>query len=212
MITVSENSYRVLVGNSVITTVSVSNPTVLVTAGSVMGPPGPPGVDTSSNVYVLGGDGLTGGGQLTDNVTISVDATVLRTGVITVDSVNATVGINALEPRVDLQIRDIGLGTYTANTTTTTPNQIIDSWDASVFRSAKYHIQIYSVSQDAYSISELFLIHHNAEVYLTEYAIINTGNALASFSASIFNGTVRLLCSPTNAINRIQVFRSALKD
>jgi hypothetical protein len=185
---------------------------VLVTAGGVIGPPGPPGVDTTSNVYVLAGDGLSGGGALTSNVTLDVDATVLRTGVITVDSANATVGINALQPRVDLQIRDIGLGTYSANTTVTTPNQIIDTWDAAVFRSAKYHIQIYSISEDEYSISEIFLLHHNGDVYLTEYAIINTGNPLATFSASIFNGTVRLLCTPFNAINDIKVFRSALKD
>lgn len=212
MITINETSYRVLVGNTAVTSVSVSTPAVLVTAGGVIGPPGPPGVDTTSNLYVLAGDGISGGGQLNSNVTVSVDNTVLRTGVIVVDTANAAVGINALLPRVDLQIRDIGLGTYTANTSTTTPNQIIDTWNTSDFRSAKYHIQIYSASEDDYSISEIFLLHHNGEVYLTEYAIINTGNPLAAFSASIFNGTVRLLCSPFNAINDIKVFRSALKD
>lgn len=195
--------------------VSIFSDRIVVTSPAVTGPPGPPGRDAElqlSNTFVLPGDGLSGGGSLSSNVTISVDSSVLRSGTITVDSANSRVGINELAPRVDLQIRDIGLGTYSANTNSTTPNQIIDSWSTSDFRSAKYHIQIYSASEDSYSISELFLLHHASEVYLTEYAIINTGNSLASYSASIFNGTVRLLCTPRNAINSIKVFRSALKD
>lgn len=195
--------------------VSVFSDRIVVTSPAVVGPPGPPGRDADvqiSNTFVLAGDGLSGGGSLSGNVTISVDSSVLRSGTITVDDANSRVGINSLAPRVDLQIRDIGLGTYSANTTSTTPNQIIDSWSTSDFRSAKYHVQVYSISEDSYSISELFLLHHAGEVYLTEYAIINTGNSLASYSASVFNGTVRLLCTPTNAINSIKVFRSALKD
>lgn len=215
MITVSPTNQTVLVGNATVTAVTLSVPRVTVIASGVSGPPGPPGRDADvqiSNTFVLAGDGLSGGGSLSGNVTISVDSSVLRSGTITVDDANSRVGINELAPRVDLQIRDIGLGTYSANTTSTTPNQIIDSWSTSDFRSAKYHVQVYSPSEDSYSISELFLLHHAGEVYLTEYAIINTGNSLASFSASVFNGTVRLLCTPRNAINSIKVFRSALKD
>jgi hypothetical protein len=195
--------------------VSVYADRIVVTSPAVMGPPGPPGRDgdaQTSNTFIIAGDGLSGGGSIGSNVTISVDDSVLRSGTITVDDANSRVGINSLAPRVDLQIRDIGLGTYSANTSSMTPNQIIDSWSTSDFRSAKYHIQIYSPSEDSYSISELFLLHHAGEVYITEYAIVNTGNYLASYSASIFNGTVRLLCSPKNAINSIKVFRSTLKD
>lgn len=188
---------------------------VVVTAGAVVGPPGAPGRDADipiSNTYVLAGDGLTGGGPLSGNVTVSVDDTVVRAnGVMYIDYANSRVGINQSDPRIDLQIGEVGIGTYTASTTSTMPNQIIDSWDASYFRSAKYHIQMHSVSANSHEISEVFLVHSGGDVYYTEYAVISTGPRLAQYSATMSGNTVRLLCSPSFAINTITVHRTVVR-
>jgi hypothetical protein len=200
-------------------TVKVSQNVLLVTASAAQGPRGPEGNVSAAldQVSVNTGDGLSGGGALSSNVTVEVDNTVVRTtgnqqvgGIVYIDSANSRVGINTLDPKVDLQIGDVGLGTYTLTTTSTTPNQIADQWSATAFRSAKYQVQVYSTSQGEYEISEIFLVHNDNEVFVTEYAIVNQGTRLATFSASIFNGTVRLLCSPQYAINTIRVFRTVL--
>jgi hypothetical protein len=170
-----------------------------------------------SNVAVQAGDGLSGGGTLDSNVTLSVDETVVRTsgaqtvgGIVYIDEANSRVGINTVDPKIDLQIGEVGLGTYTLNTSTTLPNQIADQWAASDFRSAKYQIQIFSNTASEYEVSEIFLVHNDSEVFLTEYAIVNQGTRLASFDAGLSSGQVRLLCTPQYAVNEIKVFRTVL--
>lgn len=206
--------------------VVVEEDRVVVSAGAVQGPPGPPGASgdaTLSNTYVLAGDGISGGGALSANVTVSVNNTVVRTSgdqsilgnktfgsVLYIDAANSKVGINTTDPRIDLQIGNVGLGTYTLHTINTLPNQIADAWSAADFRSSKYQVQVYSNTANEYEISEIFLLHDDSNVYITEYAIINQGTRLMSFDASIFNSTVRLLCTPTYAVNEVKVFRTVL--
>lgn len=231
-ITVQENNYLVNVlnsQNSVSTQetrnlVTVAEDVVVVSAIAAQGPPGLPGADADlSNVSVTAGDGLSGGGTLESNVTLAVDSTVVRTSgdqsiagnktfdsVLYVDSANSRVGINTLDPRIDLQIGEVGLGTYVLNTSTALPNQIADAWSANDFRSAKYQVQIYSNTANEHEISEIFLLHDDSNVYVTEYAIINQGTRLMQFNASIHNSTVRLLCTPTYAVNQVKVFRSVI--
>ena len=95
-------------------------------------------------------------------------------------------------------------------TSSSIPNQIMDSWSSTDFRSAKYQVQVYSSSVGEYEISEIFLLHDDSDVYFTEYAVINQGTRLMEFSGSIFNNTIRLLGSPTYAINEVKVFRTVL--
>lgn len=206
--------------------VVVQEGVVVVTSPAVQGPRGPAGESAAgqlANTSVLAGDGLSGGGALSSNVTVSVDSTVVRTSgdqtilgnktfdsVLYVDAANSRVGVNTLDPRIDLQIGDIGLGTYVAHTVTSFPNQIVDSWSAADFRSAKYQIQVYSNTANQYEISEIFLLHNDTNVYITEYAIINEGERLMTFDANINNSTIRLLATPTYAVNEVKVFRTVL--
>lgn len=191
--------------------VSVSQPLVVVQAIAQQGPPGPPGQNALSNVSMLAGDGIQGGGLLVSDVTVSVDASVARVGgVLWLDEANARVGINQLDPKIDLQIGDTGIGSYSVELVSTFPNQIVDQWSASEFRSAKYLVQVHAHSPNEYEISEIFLLHNNGEVYLTEYAVVNEGTRLAQFSASIFGDAVRLLCTPLHAINTVKVSRTVI--
>lgn len=206
--------------------VVVTEDRVTVYAPAVQGPRGPAGESSAgqlANTSIVAGDGLSGGGALSSNVSIAVDSTVVRTSgdqaidgnkrfgaTLYIDAANSRVGVNNLDPRIDLQIGDVGLGTYTLNTTSSMANQIADSWSALDFRSAKYHVQVYSNTAVQYEISEIFLMHDNSNVFITEYAIINQGERLMTFDASINNSTVRLLCTPNYAVNQVKVFRTVL--
>jgi hypothetical protein len=208
--------------------VTVLDNAVVVNAPAVIGPRGPRGEDGTAlslaNTFVVAGDGISGGGALTGNVTVAVNSTVVRTsgnqsiagnknfssGVLYIDGANSKVGINQTNPKIDLQIGDVGLGTYSMNTSSTLPNQIIDTWSALDFRSAKYQVQIYSTSANEYEISEIFLIHNDSDIFITEYAVVNQGTRLMEFSASLFNNNVRLTGTPTYAVNQVKVFRTVL--
>lgn len=203
--------------------ITVERPQATVVAVAEQGPRGARGELAMANTWLLAGDGIEGGGQLDANVTVSVDASVVRTSgdqqidgnkqfgsVLLIDSANSKVGINTLDPRIDLQIGSVGLGTYDSSTTSSFANQIVDEWSALDFRSAKYQVQIHAQDVDEFEISEIFLLHNGGEVYMTEYAIVNQGVRLAQFSATIFNNVVRLLCTPTHAVNDIKVFRTVI--
>jgi hypothetical protein len=222
-VTADRIQYTVEINTTPPSQVVVERPQVVVTAVAEQGPRGARGEAGVANIYVVAGDGITGGGQLTANVTVSVDDTVVRTqgdqqiegtkqfgSVLLIDAANSKVGINTLDPRIDLQIGDVGLGTYATVTTTSFANQIVDQWSALDFRSAKYQVQVHAQDPDEFEISEIFLLHNGGEVYMTEYAVVNQGTRLAQFGASIFNDTVRLLCTPSYSINDIRVFRTVL--
>lgn len=193
------------------TQVVVERPQATIVAVAEQGPRGPAGQDATANSFIIAGDGIVGGGPLSSNVTVSVDATVARVGgVLWLDEANARVGINQLDPKIDLHIGDAGMGSYSVSLTTGLPNQIVDQWSSLDFRSAKYQIQLYAPSVDEYEVCEILLVHNGGEVYMTEYAIVNQSVRLAQYSASIFNDTVRLLCSPTFGTSSVRVFRTVL--
>ena len=148
------------------------------------------------------------GASTTDAITVgglTVDANTFH-----VDSTNNFVGIRTLTPLAPLQIEAVGIDTSTLATTTTTANQVLDTFATAAFRTAKYTIQIHDTANNDYHASEILLIHDGTTVSMTEYAVIFTDASLASFNADISGGSVRLLVTPINTTNTIRVVRHAL--
>jgi hypothetical protein len=79
----------------------------------------------------------------------------------------------------------------------TTTDQLLDSMDASVYRSAKYVIQSNHASEGFQTI-EILLMHDGANAYITRYGLMYTENELALFTASFdsINNTLNLLTTP----------------
>ena len=84
-------------------------------------------------------------------------------------------------------------GVSTTSSTSQTP---INSFAAATYRSAKYNIQV--VRGSSYQTSEVLVIHDGSNSYGTEYAVIKTGNSLATFDTDINSGNVRLLATPSS--------------
>lgn len=80
--------------------------------------------------------------------------------------------------------------------TTTTTNQVVDSFDLGIYSTAKYIVQAkYSTSIHS---TEIMVMHDGTNVYIHEYGTMYSGSSLGTFSADISSGLVRLLFSPTN--------------
>ena len=141
---------------------------------------------------------------------ITVGGLTVDTNTFHVDSTNNFVGVGTLTPKTQFQVNDAGFATSALSTTTTTANQVLDSFSATAFRTAKYLVQVHDTANNYYHSCEILLIHDGATVYMTEYAIVYTSISLASFNADISGGNVRLLVTPTNNTNNIRVVRSAL--
>ena len=122
-------------------------------------------------------------GNLTvDTNTLYVDATANRVGIGTATPSEAL--------HVDGAIRVDGVSTLKTSTATVTSTNAttIDSFDASVDRSAKYIIQATDTVTGEYQIAEAVCIHDGTTAYITIYGIVYTGSAeIAIYSANYSN-------------------------
>jgi hypothetical protein len=83
--------------------------------------------------------------------------------------------------------------------------QVVDQFDITKVRSAKYIIQATRAS--SYHTTEVIVVHDGTNVYMTEYATIFTGSSLIDVSADISSSNVRLLVSPENANTVVRTSR-----
>lgn len=98
--------------------------------------------------------------------------------------------------------------TDTSALTTTTADQVVDSFSLATFRTAKYIVQMQNGSN--YSVAEVLLVHDGTTVYTTEYARIDTSSSLGTIDADISSGLVRLLVTPTNTNTTIKAQRQTV--
>jgi hypothetical protein len=90
-------------------------------------------------------------------------------------------------------------------TTTTTANNVVDSFSKSIFRSAKYTVQITSGSD--YHVTEVLLLHDGSDVFITEYGTVYTNVSLGNVTAAINSANVELLVAPTNSSSVVKTKR-----
>ncbi len=196
-----------------IDTLLVSNSTVVtnLNADQLDGQSGSYYVDftnaTNTNLITL--DRVLANGNSSTH-SITVGGLTVDSNTFYVDSTNNFVSVGTLTPKTQFQVNDAGFSTSVLPTTTTTANQVLDTFAAASFRTAKYLVQVHDTANNYYHSCEILLIHDGSTVYMTEYAIIYTSVSLATFNADIAGGNVRLLVTPTNNTNTIRVVRSAL--
>jgi hypothetical protein len=98
-----------------------------------------------------------------------------------------------------------------AHTSTSSVQQVVDSWPTASFRTAHYMLQITDTTTTAYQASQIMLLQDGTDVFLTEYADIYTSTSLGSWSADISSGLVELLFTPNNSDNmNIMVVRTTI--
>jgi len=99
--------------------------------------------------------------------------------------------------------------TYTSSTTN---DQILDSFSNGTFRSAQYMIT--SKSGSSYETTQLTVLHDDVYVYLSEYGTVTTNTnstfagKLGQYSASLVNGLVMINVIPTFAATTFRVLRT----
>jgi len=84
-------------------------------------------------------------------------------------------------------------------------NQVVDSFQSTAYRTAKYLVQMTAGTD--YHSTEILLIHDGTTVYMTEYGTIFTNASLGTFDGDISSGLVRLLVTPANINTTIKIQR-----
>jgi hypothetical protein len=88
----------------------------------------------------------------------------------------------------------------TATTTSTTADQVLATFDATLYRTIKLTVQ--AADGTNYQSTELLAVHNGTTVNHTEYGTVTVGTACASYTVDYLVGTpstVRLLATPASA-------------
>lgn len=93
-------------------------------------------------------------------------------------------------------------------TTASTAQIPVDTFAASVYRSAKYFVQM--TSGAAYHVTELNVVHNGTTAYVVEYGENKTATSLGAFDADVSGVNVRLLFTSVNAVTTVKVNRLAI--
>ena len=181
--------------------------------GVVAGQYGGTGVANTGKTVTLGGN-LTTSGAFNTTLTVTADTTVTlpTTGTL------ATLGGSETFTGTKLFTGSLNLGSSgtahvseiltTVTNTTTTADTVLDSWSSTQYRSAKLIIQ---VTQGAnYQVSELMLTHDGTTVYPTEYAVLNTGADIATFSFAIAGSLLNLRITQPSTTSATYKIRKTL--
>ena len=109
----------------------------------------------------------------------------------------------------DVSLIDDGTATLTGDSTT----QTIDSFSASTYRSAKYHVQISDTTDDRYTLMEANVSHDGSTAYISTFGAATNGDGDGStiydsldLSADINGGNVRLRGTVNNDNNQVIKF------
>lgn len=145
--------------------------------------------DTLVDAHLSGGTGVTYSSGV-----ISIGQSVATTDAVTFGSVN-------IDSRVLLD-------TLILTTSATTADQVLDTFSAATYRTAKYIISITSGTD--YQSVEMLVVHNGTTASQTTYADVATNGNLATFTVDISGGNVRLLTTPVNAVTAYKVTRTAI--
>ena len=161
-------------------------------------------VSTSGVGISVTGSPVTSSGTITitSNATDSNTASAIVARDASGNFSAGTVTVNAVALA---QVASVSQAAFTA--TTTTNNQVVDTFAAATFRSASYQIQV--VAGSTYQITNLLVVHDGSAPFITEFGSVSTGTSLATFSADVNSGNVRLLVTPTLSNTTIKVVRTA---
>ena len=95
-------------------------------------------------------------------------------------------------------------------TSSTSANQVFHAIDSTIYRSAKYFIQIKSGS--VYQAEEIIVVHDNTNAYLSEYALVRSGANLSTFDADVSGGNLRILVTPVNSVTTYKATCTGMRD
>ena len=159
-----------------------------------------------ANLNLVGSDSTTDTVKFADGTGVSVAFTDASTATISIgQSVGTTDAVTF--GSVNLDSRAL-LDTAVLTTSTTSANQVVDSFTAATYRTAKYLISISSGTD--YQSVELLVVHNGTTASQTTYADVMTNTNLATFTVDISGGLVRLLTTPVNAVTAYKVTRTAI--
>ena len=148
--------------------------------------------------------------QITDAVNISgtlsadtIDTNVISSNDSTAIQINDAVNISGsltvaggITGVTALTRGDISDGEATTSSSTITN---LDTWAIATYRSAKYEVSISDSTNSRYALHTITVTHDGSNAYINDTSVSSTGASMATFTADIDSGSVRVRMVPISA-------------
>jgi len=115
----------------------------------------------------------------------------------------ASSGVVTIDGGIDIGDANISYGTAT---TTSSSAANMNTFAAATYRSAKYQVSIVDSTNTKFGIYEVFVTHDGSAAYINAQGISDTGLDLATFSADIDSGSVRVRVIPISDASTVFKF------
>jgi hypothetical protein len=175
----------------------------------------------SETLDIAGGTNITTAGAgttltvnldtaLTGLTSVAVDNITISDNIITTNASNANLELSAngtgvvkIDGGIDIGDANISFGTAT---TTSSSAANMDTFTAATFRSAKYQVSIVDSTNTRFGIYEVFVTHDGSSAFINAQGISDTSLDLATFSADIDSGSVRVRVVPISDASTVFKF------
>jgi hypothetical protein len=162
---------------------------------------------STSNILTISNAGVTSITGTADQITASASTGAvtlsLPQSIATTSSPTfASVGVGYVT------LTDALMGTATTSVTTTSAT-VVDAWAAATFKSAKYVVQMRN-GNDIEVLEALVTVDGNNNVYITEYADVQSNAQIGTIDADYSGSDVRLLVTSTNGTT-VKVHRTLIE-
>lgn len=165
------------------------------------------GAITTGNGYVIGAFGAN-----TVVASILAGGNTLSTSTLTISTnVYHTANTYRFDPGViygaNSNVWDHGVRATTSNTSV---DQMVDTFSATTYRSAKYVLSVTDVTGNNFQATEILVLSDGNTTYTTEYATLTSAGPISTFRTDISGGNVRLLMTPLVAPVQVNISRTLI--
>ena len=127
--------------------------------------------------------------------------------------VSGNIVVDSLTSNTYLSIPYAIITTSRSFANTANSNTLVDNFSTSIFRGAKYNIQI--TSDSGYQISELSVLQFDTDVMISEYGVVCSNtlvSSLGTFYANVQSGVVNLNFNGIGANNILVVYKVGMAN
>src|SRR4051812_37605658 len=161
-------------------------------------------VNASANLIVGSNTWVNGGILSVGNTSVNSTMNSINITVQTANFGNASVNYF---PQSNLSFANVSIADIEL-TTSGTGQVVLDYFPLTQFRSAEYVITVKDNTANGYQVSKFLVIHDDGNPVFTEYGLLTTNSALATFTASTNSVAVLLQMTPLSVNTNVKAIRT----
>jgi len=156
-------------------------------------------LSSSDSTAILINDGLNVSGilsadNLQTNLIVSTDSTAVQFSDDV--NINGTLTASAITGVTALTRGDISDGQATTSSSSIAN---LDTFTAATYRAAKYEVTCSDTTNTRFALHSVYVIHDGTNAYITDTVVSSTGDGMATFTADVDSGSVRVRMVPVSA-------------